>query len=550
MGTRLDQEIGGITVKVLVLHGSPKGEASNTLKLTKAFLEGLAPDETEILDLYKLDVRECRGCFACWNKTPGVCVIHDDMASVIQKILAADVIVWSFPLYYFSLPSRVKMVMDRLLPMSLPFMTGDASGGHPRRYDMGDKRYVVISTCGFYTAQGNYDTVDLLFTRLYGNGYGRIYCGQGELFRVKELSARTSQYLEAVRTAGAEFARGGITQGTQARLAELLYPREVFEQMADASWGVSDDGAKVSPAISFTRQMAALYNPATWKKDIILQMDYTDEDVSVQIVLTKDGQRVVTDDFLPYTTCIRTPLSVWQSIARGEISGTQALMEHRYTVDGDFDTMLRWDELFGPTEADTGVDGGSAQSKTDAMSVSDGRRTNMNIMLLPWIVCFIAIPIDTWIGGIVSILLAAVMPLLFLKWKPTVYDCATIPLVIAAGLVSLMGVSARFVVPGSYLAFGIMWFSSVFCKLPLSAHYSMNQYGYEKALSNALFIVTNRILSCCWGVLYLLTPIWTYVLMGGPIASYTGLINSVLPALMGIFTVWFQKWYPAYYART
>ena len=514
-------------MKVLVLHGSPKGEASNTLKLTKAFLEGLAPDETEILDLYKLDVRECRGCFACWNKTPGVCVIHDDMASVIQKILAADVIVWSFPLYYFSLPSRVKMVMDRLLPMSLPFMTGDASGGHPRRYDMGDKRYVVISTCGFYTAQGNYDIVDSLFTRLYGNGYGRIYCGQGELFRVKELSARTSQYLEVVRTAGAEFAHGRITQDTQARLAELLYPREVFEQMADASWGVSDDGAKVSPAISFTRQMAALYNPAAWKKDIILQMDYTDEDVSVQIVLTKDGQRVVTEDLLPYTTCIRTPLSVWQSIARGEISGTQALMEHRYTVDGDFDTMLRWDELFGPAGTDTGVGKEGAHGEAGTSPAPDARRTNMNMMLLPWIVCFIAIPIDTWIGGIVSILLAAIVPLLFLKWKPTVYDCATIPLVIAAGLVSLIGVPARFVVSGSYLVFGIMWFSSVFCRLPLSAHYSMNQYGYEKALSNALFIATNRILSCCWGVLYLLTPIWTYVLMGGPIASYTGLINSV-----------------------
>ena len=537
-------------MKVLVLHGSPKGEVSNTLKLTKAFLEGLAPDETEILDLYKLDVRECRGCFACWNKTPGVCVIHDDMASVIQKILAADVIVWSFPLYYFSLPSRVKMVMDRLLPMSLPFMTGDASGGHPRRYDMGDKRYVVISTCGFYTAQGNYDTVDSLFTRLYGNGYGRIYCGQGELFRVKELSARTSQYLEAVRTAGAEFARGGITQGTQARLAELLYPREVFEQMADASWGLSDDGAKVSPTISFTRQMAALYNPAAWKKDIVLQMDYTDEDVSVQIVLTKDGQWVVTEDLLPYTTCIRTPLSVWQSIARGEISGTQALMEHRYTVDGDFDTMLRWDELFGPAGTDTGVGKEGAHGEAGTSPAPDARRTNMNMMLLPWIVCFIAIPIDTWIGGIASILLAAIVPLLFLKWKPTVYDYVTIPLVAVAGLMSLMGVPARFVVSGSYLAFGTMWFSSVFFKLPLSAHYSMNRYGCEKALSNALFIATNRILSCCWGVLYLLTPIWTYALMGGPIASYTGLINSVLPALMGIFTVWFQKWYPAYYART
>ena len=279
-------------------------------------------------------------------------------------------------------------------------------------------------------------------------------------------------------------------------------------------------------------------------------MDYTDEDVSVQIVLTKDGQRVVTEDFLPYTTCIRTPLSVWQSIARGEISGTQALMEHRYTVDGDFDTMLRWDELFGPAGADTGVGKEGAHGEAGTSPAPDARRTNMNMMLLPWIVCFIAIPIDTWIGGIVSILSAAILPLLFLKWKPTVYDYVTIPLIAVAGLMSLMGVPARFVVSGSYLAFGIMWFSSVFFKLPLSAHYSMNQYGYEKALSNALFIVTNRILSCCWGVLYLLTPIWTYVLMGGPIASYTGLINSVLPALMGIFTVWFQKWYPAYYART
>ncbi|WP_283170396.1 flavodoxin family protein [Curtanaerobium respiraculi] len=208
-------------MKALVLHGSPKGKASNTLQLTKAFVDGMAPDEVEILDLHKLDVHECRGCFACWGKTPGVCVIDDDMADVIRKLADADVIVWSFPLYYFSLPSRVKMVMDRLLPMSLPFMTGDAGGGHPSRYDMGGKRYVVISTCGFYTAQGNYEAVDSLFARLCGE-YERIYCGQGELFRVKELSARTSQYLDAVRTAGEEFSHGGISRATRGRLDEML----------------------------------------------------------------------------------------------------------------------------------------------------------------------------------------------------------------------------------------------------------------------------------------------------------------------------------------
>ena len=63
------------------------------------------------------------------------------------------------------------------------------SGGHPSRYDMSGKSTVVISTCGFYTAQGNYDCVTSLYDRLCGKGgYTAIFCGQGELFRVKELS--------------------------------------------------------------------------------------------------------------------------------------------------------------------------------------------------------------------------------------------------------------------------------------------------------------------------------------------------------------------------
>lgn len=51
-----------------------------------------------------------------------------------------------------------------------------------------------------------------------------------------------------------------------------------------------------------------------------------------------------------------------------------------------------------------------------------------------------------------------------------------------------------------------------------------------------------------WGILYLLTPIWTYFIMQTGAGSYVGAINSVLPALMGIFTAWFQKWYPKHVA--
>ena len=67
-------------MNILVLNGSPKGERSNTLKLAKAFLEGFTQTQsadTEIVDIYKLNIRECLGCFACWSKTPGKCAITD-----------------------------------------------------------------------------------------------------------------------------------------------------------------------------------------------------------------------------------------------------------------------------------------------------------------------------------------------------------------------------------------------------------------------------------------------------------------------------------------
>ena len=104
---------------------------------------------------------------------------------------------------------------------------------------------MLISTCGFYTAKGNYDCVTAMFDRFCGkNGYTALFCGQGELFRVQELASRTNEYLSYVRQAGEEYASVGISNNTWKKLNENLYPRDVFETMADASWGVSKTGEK------------------------------------------------------------------------------------------------------------------------------------------------------------------------------------------------------------------------------------------------------------------------------------------------------------------
>lgn len=540
-------------MKVLVLNGSPKGERSNTYRLTSAFLDGLRQvqqAEVEVLEIGKLHLLPCRGCFACWSKTPGKCVLQDDMADVIEKILASDVLIWSFPLCYFSIPGQLKLLIDRQLPMSLPFMTTNASGGHPSRYDRSGQRQVVISTCGFYTAQGNYDAVDAQFSRLCGtDGYTAIYCGQGELFRVPELRQRTDAYLEHVMQAGAEFAHGAVTEETACALRQPLFPRAVFEQMADASWGVSREDtakpgtsqtAKLSPALAFTRQMAALYNPASWNgQDRVLEFFYTDAGETYQIVLGKDGQRVLEADFLPCTTRIETPLSVWQRIGSGELNGQHAMMEHLYRVTGDFSIMLHWDEIFGL---------GAAAPKPSA---APRKKTNMTLMLLPWMAIWIALSIQARTGACIGLAVCGLLPFAFLKYRMTVFEpCSMLTVSAVCVLTLLDALPLTVLLPISYLLFGLMWGVTVFRPLPLTAHYSMNGYGGETALQNPLFLRTNRILTTCWAVLYLLTPIWTWQLMQTSVSYLTGAFNSVLPILLGIFTAWFQRWYPAHYAAS
>lgn len=228
-------------MKVLMINGSPKGKKSNTYKLSTAFVEGVkevSSVEYEEIQVNTLNIKPCLGCFSCWNKTPGQCVIKDEMAGVLEKILWADLVIWSFGLYYFNVPSKMKNLIDRQLPNVLPFMVKDSeSGSHPTRYDMSGKKHVVISTCGFYTTHGNYGSVDPMFDHFLGKGrYEKIYCSQGELFRVPQLKKRTDEYLSYVKTAGEEFAQGGsISDDTKELLDTMLYPKEAFEAMADAS---------------------------------------------------------------------------------------------------------------------------------------------------------------------------------------------------------------------------------------------------------------------------------------------------------------------------
>ncbi len=548
-------------MRVFVINASPKGSKSNTYKLTKAFLAGMREGvelreerfEVEEIQVSLQNIQPCLGCFSCWAKTPGRCCIQDDMGEVIQKRLWADVTIFSFPLYYFTVPGGLKNLIDRQLPMVLPFMveneTQTGNGSHPSRYDMSGKKIVVISTCGFYTAEGNYDGVHSLFDHMCGkDSYTTIFCGQGELFRVPELSKRTDEYLGYVKKAGKEYIAGEILLETRSELKQLLYPKETFENWADLSWGIErEKEKKESDALIFTKQMAGLYQKKSYSgKEQVLEMYYTDIDESYQIVLGKEGSQVMVDGSRIATTRIETPFSIWRSIAAGEIPGDEALMKHLYKVKGDFNLMLKWDDYFGG-----GNSGGRyKQVGADTREIHiPYKETNINTMLIPWISFWICAAMNSYIGSLVGIGACVLVPLFYYHHKKTLFDILSGALVGGFSIGMLIGMPYRIVMPLSYLSFGAMWTVTYFGKIPLTAHYSMNDYKGEDALENPLFIKTNRILTLIWGILYLLTSFWTYILMGTKMQSYIRVVNTILPFFMGIFTGWFQRWYPKKIAR-
>ncbi|MDR2049045.1 MAG: hypothetical protein LBP69_06285 [Treponema sp.] len=104
----------------------------------------------------------------------------------------------------------------------------------------------------------------------------------------------------------------------------------------------------------------------------------------------------------------------------------------------------------------------------------------------------------------------------------------------------------RFVLAASYGVFAALWLVSSLCtKMPLSAWYTAKNYGGEAAYNNPLFIRTNKIIDIGWGIAYTACCL----LMAAGFYLYAVLINTAGSAAMGLFTLWFQKWYPVYYAR-
>ena len=120
--------------KVLILSGSPR-KGGNSELLVDEFVKGAkeAGNTVEKVCLREKKIAPCLACEACLNNG-GICVQGDDMGEVLAKLIDADVIVLSTPVYYYSVCAQLKAMIDRTLPIG-------ADGGK-----MKNKEFYFITT--------------------------------------------------------------------------------------------------------------------------------------------------------------------------------------------------------------------------------------------------------------------------------------------------------------------------------------------------------------------------------------------------------------------
>jgi len=91
------------------------------------------------VSLYRLrdiEVGDCLGCFGCWTKNPGKCVINDDAQEIINKLPLTDLSVYVSPVVFGGYSYELKKILDRQICGILPFfhkVKGELH--HPQRYD-------------------------------------------------------------------------------------------------------------------------------------------------------------------------------------------------------------------------------------------------------------------------------------------------------------------------------------------------------------------------------------------------------------------------------
>lgn len=100
--------------KIVVVTGSPR-KNGNSFAMTEAFIQAAEAKGHTVtrFDAAMMQIGGCHACETCF-RTGKACSFDDDFNTIAPAILAADAVVFTMPVYWYSIPAQIKGVIDRL----------------------------------------------------------------------------------------------------------------------------------------------------------------------------------------------------------------------------------------------------------------------------------------------------------------------------------------------------------------------------------------------------------------------------------------------------
>lgn len=102
-------------------------------------------DDVSFVDVSSLKIANCMGCFGCWTKTPGKCVIRDDAVKVYPLIAKSERVIYVSHVKYGGYDTVMKTMLERAIPIQKAFIRIWENETHHVQRAVEKKQAVIVA---------------------------------------------------------------------------------------------------------------------------------------------------------------------------------------------------------------------------------------------------------------------------------------------------------------------------------------------------------------------------------------------------------------------
>ena len=157
------------------------------------------------------------------------------MRELLGKLLASNLLLFSYAHYCYGMPAPMKVFADRTMPLSSMAMKkqGDRYV-HVGQANFSHLRYMMICGCGFPNSKQNFEPAVMQFKLMFPNNHTIITVPESPMFNAHEAAEVTVPRSELVKQAGKQYAETGeIDEKLLAEICSPMIPEDVYAEICN-----------------------------------------------------------------------------------------------------------------------------------------------------------------------------------------------------------------------------------------------------------------------------------------------------------------------------